>query len=174
MRIAVLAASDASQYRALMLHAYAHAADAFTSTQAERAAEPAQWWANRLAGPTGSMIVFGALSGQDLVGTVAVGFSARQKTRHKAQVVAMFVRETWRGQGLARSLLRAAVDQCRQRGGIHVLQLEVTQGNEPAVRLYRSLGFRQFGLEPMAVRTPQGFRSKIHMWLQLGEATGVG
>ena len=115
MQIAVLAASDAPQYRALMLHAYAHAADAFTSTPAERAAEPAQWWANRLAGATGSTMVFGALSGQDLVGTVAVEFSARQKTRHKALVVAMFVRETCRGQSSSRSTPACSPTSARSR-----------------------------------------------------------
>ena len=40
MRIAPLTASDAPQYRELMLEAYVQAADAFTSTAEERANEP--------------------------------------------------------------------------------------------------------------------------------------
>ena len=53
------------------------------------------------------------------------------------------------------------------RQGLRVLQLEVTQGNVPAEQLYQSLGFEPFGVEPMAVCTPDGYRSKVHMWLDL-------
>jgi hypothetical protein len=48
MNVRMLSPLDAVQYRHVMLHAYRHAADAFTSTLQERAAEPLSWWANRL------------------------------------------------------------------------------------------------------------------------------
>lgn len=167
MHIAVLAAADAAPYKALMLHAYAHAADAFTSTPEERASEPDSWWLQRIANPGGLTIGFGAFDGGALVGTVALEFSAKPKTRHKALLVAMFVREEHRGGGVARQLLQVAIDHCRQRGGIRVLQLEVTDGNLPAQRLYQRLGFQPYGVEPLAVLTPGGYRSKVHMWLDL-------
>jgi hypothetical protein len=47
MHVARLIAADAPRYRALMLHAYEVAADAFTSTPEERAAEPESWWVKR-------------------------------------------------------------------------------------------------------------------------------
>jgi hypothetical protein len=53
MAIGVLSATDAMPYKALMLHAYEHAADAFTSTPAERSAEPDAWWGRRVAAPDG-------------------------------------------------------------------------------------------------------------------------
>lgn len=46
-----------------------------------------------------------------------------------------------RGRGLARLLVGAALDHIRARGGRHVL-LEVRGDNEPAYRLYQSMGFR--------------------------------
>jgi ribosomal protein S18 acetylase RimI-like enzyme len=167
MRIAVLAAGDARPYRALMLHAYEHAADAFTSTVEERAGEPESWWVGRIDDPTGMSVAFGAFEGTELVGAVALAFSAKPKTKHKASLIGMYVMPQWRGSGAARALLQAAIGRCRSRGGIRVVQLTVTEGNEPAVALYRSAGFRPFGTEPMAVRTPAGFRSKVHMWLDL-------
>jgi hypothetical protein len=44
MHIAILDSSNVSAYRELMLEAYEHAADAFTTTAAERRAEPESWW----------------------------------------------------------------------------------------------------------------------------------
>ncbi len=135
--IAILSASDAPSYKALMLDAYEHAADAFTSTAEERAREPDDWWVRRIADPTGMTVSFGAKDGDDLVGTVALEFSPKPKIRHKALVVGMVVVPAWRGRGLARALLQAAIDHCVARGDIRVIQLDVTEGNEPAIGLYQ-------------------------------------
>ncbi len=150
-----------------MLHAYEHAADAFTSTPQERAQEPDDWWIRRVADPEEMTIAFGDFVGTSLVGTVALEFSAKPKTQHKAQVVALYVLPSSRGAGSARALLQAAIEFCKDRGGIRILQLEVTEGNTPALSLYESLGFQPYGVEPMAVLTPNGFKSKVHMWLNL-------
>lgn len=165
--VVVLSASDAPRYRDVMLHAYEHAADAFTSTAAERAREPEAWWVRRVADPSGNTAAFGAVQDADLVGTVALEFSAKPKTRHLALVVGMYVMPAWRGHGLARQLLQAAIDHCVHRGDILALQLTVTEGNEAAIRLYQGLGFSPFGLEPMALLTPSGFKSKLHMWRRI-------
>jgi hypothetical protein len=76
--VVVLAASDAAPYKALMLHAYEHAADAFTSTPEERAREPDEWWRMRVAHPEGLTVAFGDFEGKSLVGTVALEFSVKR------------------------------------------------------------------------------------------------
>ena len=81
MTVAVLTAADFQNYRALMLEAYAQSPEAFTSTPEERAAEPESWWLRRIADPNGLTVVFGAFQDEDLVGTVAVEFSGKPKTR---------------------------------------------------------------------------------------------
>ena len=170
MHIARLLASDAQSYRALMLHAYSAAADAFTSTAEERAQEPESWWMSRIADPKGLSQSFGAFHQDELIGTVTVEFSAKPKTRHKAHVIGMFVRENARGLGAGAQLLREALDAVRARPEIRVITLTVTEGNTPAIRLYEAQGFKAFGTEPMAIATPQGFKGKVHMWLQLSQA----
>ncbi|OYU11685.1 MAG: GNAT family N-acetyltransferase [Comamonadaceae bacterium PBBC1] len=170
MQISPLTAAHAMAYKALMLHAYEHAADSFTSTPQERALEADSWWLRRIDNPSGLTWVWGAFADAELVGTVTVEYAAKTKTRHKGLIMAMFVHENFRAQGLARKLMRAAVEHGLARQGLRVLQLEVTQGNAPAEKLYQSLGFVPFGVEPMAVWTPDGYRSKVHMWLDLALA----
>jgi ribosomal protein S18 acetylase RimI-like enzyme len=167
MHIQRLQASDLPAYKALMLHAYVAAADAFTTTAEERAAEPDAWWLKRIADPTETSLAFGAFIGTDLVGTVTIEFAAKPKTRHKAHFVGMFVRESARGQGAGRQLLEAAIAAATGRPGVVVVTLTVTEGNEAAIALYRSCGFSSFGTEPMAIATPEGFKGKVHMWLSL-------
>jgi ribosomal protein S18 acetylase RimI-like enzyme len=167
MNVARLAASDAKRYRALMLHAYASAADAFTSTPEERAAEPESWWVRRIDDPKGLSQAFGATHNGELVGTVTIEFAAKPKTRHKAHLIGMFVSEAARGLGAGRALVNAALVAAQSRSGVLVVTLTVTEGNTPAIALYESCGFRTFGVEPMAIATPSGFKSKVHMWLSL-------
>ncbi len=53
------------------------------------------------------------------------------------------VHPDYRGQGIGRRLMEAALEAVRQRGGRQVL-LQVRTDNEPAQRLYRGLGFTRF------------------------------
>ena len=170
MHVSTLTAQDAQRYRALMLHAYEAAADAFTSTAQERAKEPEAWWVKRIADPTGLSVAFGAFEAGELVGTVTVEFTAKSKTRHKALLIGMFVLESARGLGAGKALVSAALSAARQRSGTLVVTLTVTEGNAPAIRLYESCGFQVFGIEPMAIATPRGFKGKVHMWLPLQSA----
>lgn len=167
MHIKPLTAAHAAPYRALMLHAYAHEADAFTSTAQERESLPLAWWQQRLADPDGLHTVHGALDGTTLAGTVALEYSVRHKTRHKAQLVAMVVQSAYRGQGIGRALVQAALAGARARGGIAVVTLSVTEGNHAAIGLYQGCGFRAYGTEPRAVRTPHGDLAKVLMQCEL-------
>lgn len=167
MHIAPLATTDVQRYRALMLHAYEAAADAFTSTPEERAAEPESWWLGRIADPKGLNLAFGAFNDDELVGTVTIEFTAKPKTRHKAHIVGMFVREEARGLGAGKALLRTALAAARARPGVLLVTLTVTDGNLPAIALYESSGFQTFGVEPMAICTHGGFKAKVHMWHEL-------
>lgn len=167
VHVARLEVSDVPRYKALMLHAYTAAADAFTSTPEERAAEPDSWWVSRLSDPKGLSQSFGAFVEGELAGTVTLEFSAKPKTKHKAHVVGMFVMESARGLGAGKALVHAALAAAAKRPGVRVVTLTVTEGNAPAMGLYQACGFKPFGVEPMAIATPGGFKSKVHMWLEL-------
>lgn len=167
MHVARLQPSNALPYRKLMLEAYALAADAFTSTAEERKIEPESFWIKRIADPTGMTAAFGAFEGTELLGTVALEYSAKPKTRHKALVIGMYVTPAARGRGAARQLLSAALKDAEAREGVLMLTLKATEGNEPAINLYRTAGFEVFGIEPMAILTPSGYKAKVHMYAHI-------
>jgi RimJ/RimL family protein N-acetyltransferase len=171
MRIARLIASDAPLYRELMLEAYVKAADAFTSTAEERAREPLSWWEKRIASTEGLSESYGAFDEATLIGTVALEYSAKPKTKHSALVIGMYVRPAFRRSGAGLALIKAAVSAVGARPELQALRLTVTEGNEPAIRLYKSVGFVAWGIEPHAIRTEAGFRGKVHMSMVLRHAS---
>ena len=72
------------------------------------------------------------------------------------------------------ALLLAAMSHASQRPGTEVVTLTVTEGNAPAIRLYESAGFQVWGLQPMAIATPSGYKGRVHMWCALaGHARGA-
>lgn len=162
-----LRAEDAAQYRALMLHGYQQEPDAFTAAAEERAGLPLSWWEQRIGSAQQDRVAFGAFAEGQLVGAVALEFSSRPKTSHKAQLIGMYVLPAWRGKGLGRQLVELALGHARRRTGVEVVTLTVTEGNQPAIALYQAAGFRSFGLEPMAMQTAGGYQGKLHMWRQL-------
>ncbi len=169
MHITRLIAADAPRYKALMLHAYAVADDAFTSTPEERAAEPDAWWASRIAEAKGLSQVYGAFSGNELVGAVALAFATKPKIKHKAHLVGLFVNRAARGLGVGKALVQAALAAAAARPGIAVITLTVTEGNAAALALYEACGFKTFGIEPMALATLDGYKSKVHMGCKLAQ-----
>lgn len=150
-----------------MLEAYEQAPDAFTSTAEDRAAEPDSFWVKRIADPSGLNVAVGAFNGTELVGTVALELSRKAKTRHKGLVIGMYVIPRARGTGAAKTLIQFLITHASTLPGLKTLTLTVTDGNQPAIKLYRSAGFQEFGVEPMAILTPSGYKAKVYMWLPL-------
>lgn len=169
MTVSPLDPARATEYRELMLGAYARHPDAFTSSAAERAQLPLTWWEARLReSPTASEVVLGAVVDGQLAGVAGLDFEAREKARHKAGLFGMYVAPGFRQHGLGRQLVEAALAYARARPGVRVVQLTVTEGNHAAEDLYVRCGFQRFGVEPMAVSLDGAYLAKVHMWCDLG------
>jgi len=64
-------------------------------------------------------------------------------------------------------LLQAAIDYARNEARLEQLVLSVTRTNEAAAKLYKSVGFVTFGLQPRAIRVDGVYFDKEHMVLFL-------
>jgi ribosomal protein S18 acetylase RimI-like enzyme len=76
----------------------------------------------------------------------------REKRRHVAWLVRMYVPRNAGGRGIGRALLRAGIQRARRMPGIAKLNLTVAASNDRAVKLYESEGFRVFSRETDAFR----------------------
>ena len=165
MLITRLTPNHAESYRALMLEAYECHPDAFTSSLGERSILPLAWWQGRLAvQANANEIVFGALIQEQLMGAVGISFDTRAKASHKSTIFGMYIPAQFRRQGVGRRLIEEVLRYATTRPATRITQLTVSAGNTPALRLYESAGFIQFGIEPFAVRIGTEYVSKIHMW----------
>ncbi len=104
-----------------------------------------------------------------IVGNTTVSRSSADGRRWFISNVAVL--KTYRGQGIARAMMAAALDFVHQMRG-NVISLQVRQGNAPAIHLYKSLGFIETGgvtqfflpkiTAPQAARLPAGIHLRHH------------
>lgn len=164
MEIRRLDPLDAPEYRALRLRALREFPLAFTSSYEEEERKDTAWSAQRLG--DAQQLFWGAFVQHELAGMIGLERKPRLREQHKATVVGMYVAPQHGGQGIGKQLFHALLAQA-QALGLELLVLTVTEGNTQATRLYESLGFRSFGIEPDAIKVDGRGYGKDHMFLRL-------
>jgi len=161
IQIRQLTPADAESFRELRLEGLRLNPEAFGSTYEFEKDQPLTRYTGWLTNST----VFGAFQNSHLIGTASFTQQSGLKDSHKGLLRAMYVRPTARRTGAGRQLVQAIIDTARQK--VEQVQLSVVSDNQPALRLYQSLGFRQYGLEKNALKHNGTYSDEILMFLDL-------
>ncbi len=109
----------------------------------------------------------GVFDSDTLIGLARCECSNRIKTKHKADIFGVYIHPNYRGKGLARRLLEQLISQAKAIDGLETLLLAVAEHNAPALALYQSLGFLEWGKEPDALRHEGERLTEVYMRLEL-------
>ena len=121
------------------------------------------------AGGDGSFVI-GAFEGHRGVGMCGFYRETLLKRRHKGHLWGVFIMPAERGKGLGRALAERAVETARALPDLKSIQLTVSITQDAARQLYRTLGFRVFGVEPRGLGIGGEFVDEEHMILDLDVA----
>ena len=148
-----LSAADAAEYKAFFTEALHRHPDCFRISAADEAREPFP----TLGAPDSFTLAFrtetGALAG--LVSFQREG-ATRERLRHRGMLFRMYVAREFGGQGLGKRLIEEVLRRAAALGDIEQINLTVVSTNLPARRLYESFGFNVWGIEPRAIKHPDG------------------
>jgi ribosomal-protein-alanine N-acetyltransferase len=78
------------------------------------------------------------------IGEIVTGFAISRVAAGEAELLSIALDPETRGKGQARALLEFHLHNVR-RAGAEEIFLEVSEDNEPALRLYRALAFKPIG-----------------------------
>ncbi|WP_010283456.1 GNAT family N-acetyltransferase [Bacillus timonensis] len=167
MIIRKLVPGDAKVYWKLRLKALKIDPKAFLVTydEAKNKANPIEDYKKSFQ--SADILTFGAFEEEHLVGMVTLVRETRQKIRHRATIVAMYVDDHKRGKGIAKALLNEAIKMAENIQEIEQLYLTVDSENTPAKELYKKIGFQKFAVDHRAIKYNGQYRDEEHMVLFL-------
>lgn len=164
--IRVLTAADVVSWQGLRLRSLLENPEAFGASFEEEKDTPIERLAERLRQSMPDTPNFGAFLGDTLVGICGLIRHARRKQHHRALIWGMYVTPPTRGQGLGKALLNHTLEYARQQG-VEIVTLAVTVGNTAARRLYVSVGFQPYGVEPRYFKINGQYYDLEWMWKSL-------
>ncbi|WP_442598812.1 GNAT family N-acetyltransferase [Neobacillus sp. D3-1R] len=150
MEVRVLDSNDAEQYRKIRLEGLQTNPDSFSSSYEEEKDYLLERYKGRLNGV--ESLTFGAFFQQELVGVVTLIFETKNKLKHRANIAAMYVNPHNRMRGIGKALMVAAINKAKTLEHIEQIYLGVIASNEPAKKLYQSLGFETYGIDKKAIK----------------------
>jgi RimJ/RimL family protein N-acetyltransferase len=145
--------SDVEAFRDLRLDALRRHPSAFSADYEQSAARPIAAWletVQRAASGQQSIIYLAVTGDQSLVGMTGLYIDQSVKVRHSGHIWGVYVRLTWRGQGIATRLVAACIDWAKTQA-VRIIKLQVEVANAAAVRCYARLGFVVYGIEPEVI-----------------------
>ncbi len=119
-----------------------------------------------LAGAAG--VIMGGFDDRSgsLVSVAGAMREAGLKRSHIAIIWGVYTTPEFRGRGLERAVVSAAVGAARAWPGIAQVQLSVSERSAAARALYESLGFVAWGTEPDSLRIDGRGVTEVHMTLR--------
>ena len=90
----------------------------------------------------------------ELAGNCRIVRRDKQKTKHRAVVMIALYQKFW-GLGIGTAMFREMI-ALAEDWGLMQLELEVIEGNDRAMGLYRKMGFETAAATPNAIRLPDG------------------
>jgi RimJ/RimL family protein N-acetyltransferase len=150
VEIRLLDPKDASMYQEIRLAALKANPEAFSSSYEEELEYSLEKFESRLN--FDHVYTFGAFEDTRLIGVVTLILETRNKTKHRAPIVAMYVYSEHRKAGVGKNLMSEAIQLAKELERIEQINLTVTSTNVPAKRLYNSLGFTTYGVDKRALK----------------------
>lgn len=135
-------------YRAIRLEALEREPQVYGTGLHQAQALTDAEWRQRLAAPDAG--TFGALTDDQPIGMAGWFLPTVANQRHCAIVIGVYVRGGFRGQAIGRRLVAATVADAETQA--EDVSLHVATENDPARRLYETLGFRVVATLPRALK----------------------
>jgi RimJ/RimL family protein N-acetyltransferase len=166
VEIRVLTEQDAEALWNLRLLALETDPWSFVESPEEMQQIPMAEFSARLRKNIAENFIFAAFDGQTPVGMVGFYRELSLKRRHKGWIWGVFVAPAARGRGVAKKLMQATIDRAKALLGLDMILLTVSAEQPVPRRLYDSLGFRSFGIEPKGLKIGNEAKDEENMVLE--------
>lgn len=142
-----LKCSDALEFRQIRLECLKTFPESFGTVYEDEVGKKKLYFEEMIEQESADIFFFGAFAEDKLIGEAGFVRGNRTKTRHRGEIVAMYVNPNFHGQKIGENLLRELLKAVFELENIEQVSLTVVADNRSAVRLYERVGFETFGVQ---------------------------
>ena len=139
--------TEARDFRRIRLECLRKFPDNFGTLYEDEAGKSKLYFEELIERNSPDAFFFGGFYEKSLIAVAGFVRGERTKTRHRGEIVAMYVDPGFRGQKVGDNILRALIEAAFEIDGVEQIHLTVVAGNAAAVRLYERIGFKIFGVQ---------------------------
>ncbi|HEY8562127.1 MAG TPA: GNAT family N-acetyltransferase [Pyrinomonadaceae bacterium] len=139
--------SEARDYRRVRLACLENYPDSFGTLYENEVGKTKLYFEEAIERAAPDVFFFGAFADNNLIGIAGFVRGDRTKTRHRGELVSMYVDPAFHGRRVGEGLVRALAEAVFAIDGIEQIHLTVVADNRAAVRLYERIGFETFGVQ---------------------------
>jgi len=136
---------ESAAYRSMRLESLQQCPAFFGTTYAEEAAITILPFEYDIQEENPSNFMLGAFVDTYLCGICGFKREARQRTRHRGELVQMYVRPNIAGRGIGGRIVAGVLGAAYQDPELKQIILGVMVNNSTAINMYRRAGFREYG-----------------------------
>lgn len=160
-----LKSTEAQDFRRVRLECLQNFPESFGTLYEDEVGKAKLYFEEIIEQDSSDVIFFGALAGDDLIGIAGFVRGNRTKTRHRGEIVSMYVNPDFHGQKVGENLLRQLLKAVFDLEGIEQIHLTVVADNASAVRLYERIGFETFGVQKNYFKSGEKYWNQNFMQL---------
>lgn len=165
LNIKRLLKEDLDSFFKLRLESLLNSPTAFLSSYKEEKSLGTVLYENSFTQNKVNNLILGAFVDDQLIGFVGVYQEEKEKTNHKANIWGMYVRPSYRKQGIGKALMDSILTHIKNNMDSQIIHISVEATNQSAKKLYESYGFKIWGIEPKAMKIKGEFYDELHMAL---------
>lgn len=167
MELRLLTADDAEAFWHLRLEALRNDPASFADSTEEHLTTTVTAFREKLSvGDPALNFVVGYFEDGKLAGTAGFFRRPNKKERHKGHVWGVYVSPDLRGKGVGKALMLEIIRRAKEIEGIEQITL-VASAKFPAQKLYESVGFKGYGIEPHSLKIGNDYVDDVLMVLWL-------
>ena len=161
----LLTIHDAERYHRIRLECLQNHPGHFGSTYEEELDLEAARFIKELTEVNNHSFWFGAFDADKLIGIAGFIQQKRMKTRHRGDLVQVYVDPSFTHKGIGKQLVALTIDKAFENADIEQILLSVVESNNKAIALYKKLGFVERGFIENYFKKDGAYSSQVFMVL---------
>jgi len=138
--------ADHNEYKRVRLDCLKEFPDHFGSTYEEEFDSSSHRLTNAIHKADEYNFVYGVFTEiEKLIGICGFVTGSRWKTRHRGEIVQLYVDRAYNGFGIGEKLMQKTIAKAFENEGTEMILLAVVSTNKKAIKLYENLGFKKYG-----------------------------